>query len=163
MESALDCISRRAYAIKELAGKLKDKGFAGKEIADVITRMEESGYLNDLEFSKNRIRWNLNRWGKKRIEQDLYNRGVSRDTVEDAFFKYQEQEGENVYNWQEKAVKALLKRFGEWNEIERSEDFEIANENYKKQQKEKNRRLRFLVSRGYSMSEAVHALEHTKK
>jgi regulatory protein len=160
MESALGCISRRAYAVKELAGKLKEKGYPGKEIAEVIDRMEEAGYLNDLEFAQNRIRWNLNRWGKKRIEQDLCNRGVSKHTVEDAFFTYQERERIEAYDWQEKAANALLKRFGEWQEQEASEGF---TEEYKKQQKEKNRRLRFLVSRGYSMSEALYALEKTKR
>lgn len=159
MEAALDCISRRGFAVKELAGKLKDKGYPGREIADVINRMEEAGYLNDLEFAQNRIRWNVEKWGKKRIEQDLRNRGVARDVIEDAFYAHQEREGLESYNWREKAVNALLKRFGEWQEVELSEDFAA---DYKKLEKEKNRRLRFLVSRGYSMDEALYALEQTK-
>jgi regulatory protein len=162
MESALDCISRRAFAVKELAGKLKDKKFHGREIADAINRLEEMGYLNDMDFSQSCIRSNLYRWGKKRIEQDLYNRGVARDTVEDAFFAYQEKEGEDVYNWSEKATNILLKRFGKWQEVGSDDGFVDKSEKYKTQQKEKNRRLRFLVSRGYSMEEALYALEHSK-
>lgn len=159
MESALDCISRRAFAIKELAGKLKDKKFAGKEIEETINRLEEMGYLNDLDFAISCIRSNLDRWGKKRIQQDLYKRGVSQDTVEDAFYEFQEKEGFDDYNWQEKAYNTLFRRFKSWQEVGGGN---LSEEEYKKQDKEKNRRLRFLVSRGYSIDEALYALEKSK-
>lgn len=83
-EAAVDCLSRRALTYCELETRLTEKGYDSVEVEGVLKRLLEMGYLNDRElaltFSKDR----LQRYSRRRVQQDLRNRGVEPELIEQA-------------------------------------------------------------------------------
>lgn len=61
-----------------------EKGYESTEVEGVLKRLLEMGYLNDQElaltFSKNR----LQRYSRRRVQQDLRNRGIEPELIEQA-------------------------------------------------------------------------------
>ena len=88
---ASDLLSRRDHSEKELREKLRQKGFS--EGADeAIERLRGYGYVDDARFAA-RYAAELQRvkhYGKKRIEQELFRKGVDRavtaETLEEMTF-----------------------------------------------------------------------------
>ena len=83
-EAAVDCLSRRALTYCELETRLTEKGYESAEVEGVLRRLLEMGYLNDQElaltFSKDR----LQRYSRRRVQQDLRNRGLEPELIEQA-------------------------------------------------------------------------------
>ncbi|TGE32263.1 RecX family transcriptional regulator [Desulfosporosinus sp. Sb-LF] len=83
-EVALDCLSRRALTHYELETRLKQKGFESSEVNDVLERMEKLGYLNDRDLA---MAYSINRlkhYSRQRVQQDLQNRGLESQLIEQA-------------------------------------------------------------------------------
>ena len=80
---AIDLISRRLRSEKEIRDYGRRKGWTEVNIERVIARLKDHGYLNDLLFTEAfvRSRQNRQRYSKKRIEQDLIKKGVSKDVI----------------------------------------------------------------------------------
>lgn len=79
---AIDLISRREHSRKEIIDKLKQRGYG--EVADeTADSLEEKGYLDDERFAKMFAQELKNRrgFGKRRISQELYFKGIDRDTI----------------------------------------------------------------------------------
>lgn len=81
---ASDLLALRDHSEKELLQKLRQKGFAdGAE--EAIEKLKGYGYLDDSRFAL-RFSQELQRvkhYGKKRIEQELFRKGISREIVSD--------------------------------------------------------------------------------
>lgn len=79
---AVSLLSRRDHSEKELIRKLKEKGHSkGAEAA--IEKLKSGGYVDDERFSRlyasELIR--LKGYGRRRVEQELYLKGVDREIV----------------------------------------------------------------------------------
>jgi regulatory protein len=63
--------------------KLGDKGFDAAIIASVVASLERLGYIDDRQFAEQwtagRVR--LRGFGRRRIEQELRKKGISRDII----------------------------------------------------------------------------------
>ncbi len=81
---AVSLLSRRDHSEKELYTKLKAKGH-GEGAEAAIEKLKLSGYVDDERFANLYVREliNLKAYGKKRIEQELYKKGVDRDIVKE--------------------------------------------------------------------------------
>ena len=152
LDWALAALGRRGHSVKELAGKLKEKGYPGKEIAETINRLEDLGYLNDLSFATARIRTraSASKWGEKRIRQELMQKGVASDVVEKALDIWVEEE--QPESWEENAAALLQKKF---KPLEKPDSDDI--DARKQYEKDKAKRLNFLLRRGFGMAEALNA------
>ena len=99
---ASDLLALRDHSEKELLQKLRQKGFAdGAE--EAMEKLKSYGYLDDSRFAL-RFAQELQRvkhYGKKRIEQELYRKGVSRDVVSDTLAQL---------SFDEDALPALIER-----------------------------------------------------
>lgn len=99
---ASDLLALRDHSEKELLQKLRQKGFAdGAE--EAMEKLKSYGYLDDSRFAL-RFAQELQRvkhYGKKRIEQELYRKGVSRDVVSDTLAQL---------SFDEDALTALIER-----------------------------------------------------
>lgn len=84
MEVAVDCLSRRALTHYELETRLREKGFETSEIHRVLARLEELGYLNDQELALTVAQNRLKRYSRRRVLQDLKNRGLAPQLIEQA-------------------------------------------------------------------------------
>ena len=83
-EVALDCLSRRALTRYELEIRLKEKGYESSEVNEVLGKMEKLGYLNDQELALTVSQNRLKRYSRRRVLQDLQNRGLDPQVVEQA-------------------------------------------------------------------------------
>lgn len=92
-EKELSCAKNAAYrylsfrprSCCEVRAKLSEKGFSEETVASVLADLERLGYVNDRDFA---VQWagsrvRLRGLGRRRIEQELRNKGVSRDVVND--------------------------------------------------------------------------------
>lgn len=83
--TAYRLLTYRARSRKELEGKLRDKEFGDAVIEAVVADLTRLGYVNDREFARQwatgRIR--LRGFGRRRIEQELSNKGISRDLIQE--------------------------------------------------------------------------------
>ena len=99
---ASDLLALRDHSEKELLQKLRQKGFAdGAE--EAMEKLKSYGYLDDSRFAL-RFAQELQRvkhYGKKRIEQELYRKGVSRNVVSDTL---------EQLSFDEDALPALIER-----------------------------------------------------
>ncbi len=79
---ASELLSRRDHSEKELFTKLRQKGFAaGAE--EAIEKLRDYGYVNDERFAASyaaELR-RLKHFGKRRIEQELFKKGIDREIV----------------------------------------------------------------------------------
>ena len=83
-EVALNCLTRRALTHYELETRLKQKGYESTEVDEVLEKMEKIGYLNDQELALTISQNRLKRYSRRRVLQDLQNRGLGPEAVEQA-------------------------------------------------------------------------------
>ncbi|HBV87986.1 MAG TPA: hypothetical protein DEF42_15365 [Desulfosporosinus sp.] len=83
-EAALDCLSRRALTHYELETRLKEKGYESLEINAVLEKLREWGYLNDQELAVMYSKSRLKRYSRRRVQQDMHNRGLEPELIEQA-------------------------------------------------------------------------------
>ncbi len=79
---AVSLLSRRDHSKKELLQKLREKGYSnGAE--EAVEKLCNSGYIDDERFCRlfasELIR--LKGYGKRRVEQELYRKGVDREII----------------------------------------------------------------------------------
>ena len=79
---AVSLLSRRDHSERELMTKLTQKGYAeGAE--EAISKLKDSGYVSDERFARLYVRelQILKKYGKRRIEQELFRKGVDREII----------------------------------------------------------------------------------
>lgn len=79
---AVSLLSRRDHSERELMSKLTQKGYTdGAEKA--IAKLRDGGYVSDERFARLYVRelQTFKKYGKKRIEQELYRKGIDREII----------------------------------------------------------------------------------
>lgn len=79
---AVSLLSRRDHSCRELFDKLKAKGF-GLYAENAIDKLSEQGFLDDERFAASYAHEliRLKNYGKRRIEQELFRKGIERDII----------------------------------------------------------------------------------
>jgi regulatory protein len=89
MGRALNVLGYRARSARELRERLLRAGYLGKTVDEVISRLEELGYLNDEEFARELAQSEARKYGPRRIYGDLRRAGIeeeaAREVVEEEF------------------------------------------------------------------------------
>ena len=135
-QRALRALARREYSRAELAQKLRAGGEEATEIDTLLDEFEASGWLSDERFAGNAARQRQGRFSQRHIVAGLKAKGVPVDTAQSAVAALdQDDEATAIALWRQ--------RFG------------VAPAN----QKEKARQVRFLQSRGFSLSIALKILK----
>jgi regulatory protein len=75
----------RPRSCVEVERKLRDRKFPPDIVSSVIDHLIKLGYLNDEQFAR---QWAASRvrsrgFGRRRLEQELRNKGISRDTIKE--------------------------------------------------------------------------------
>lgn len=84
-DQALSLLSHREHSKKELATKLKIRGYEEEEISSTIERLEEINYLNDARFAEIFVRSRLSKpLGASRIQQELIQKGIHSELAKEA-------------------------------------------------------------------------------
>jgi regulatory protein len=84
---AVGVLARRMRTVRDLRRLMKpraEEGEAGERAMDaVVTRLKELKYLSDTRFAEDytRVRKENEKFGKRRVQQDLMQKGVHKDLV----------------------------------------------------------------------------------
>lgn len=129
---AMNLLQKRTYTEKQLRDKLQE-GFYPQEILDnAISYVKSFHYLNDEQYALDYITYNEERKSLKQIEQDLYLKGIDRDTFRKAYMQWEENGGGQD---EEKMISQLLEK------KKYHKDCDV---------KEKQKVYAFLLRKGYS-------------
>lgn len=82
---ALNILSKADQAEKKIKDKLSDE-FEEDTIEDVIEFLKKYNFINDTALAQRIVSTNvnLNKCGKNRIKQNLYNKGIDRESINEA-------------------------------------------------------------------------------
>ena len=145
-------LGRRDYSIKEMREKLELKGYEASDIAETIARLEDLEYLDDSKYARHFVsdKGRLSGWGRMRIELSLRQKKISDEDIQAAVDVYEEKmEKDDVPTWTARATELLERRYGFFEGSLEMKDFQ--------------KRMNFLLRRGYDMDQARQALENTRK
>ena len=130
---AMNLLKSREYTTKQLHDKLKDGGYPERIIAEALAYVASFHYTDDLRYAATYIIGHESTRSRRRIEQDLLDRGIDKDTLERAWQEWEDQGGAQ----DERAmILELLKK--------RGYDSETTD------RKEMQRQGAFLMRRGFS-------------
>lgn len=135
-------LARREHSARELAGKLRVRGFAPQVIESVLERLVMERLQSDERFVEVYLRQRSEKgYGPQRIAAELGERGID-DGLISAGFRQAEADGE--IDWFERAEMVYARKYGE----RPIEDM-----------KEKAKRLRFMQYRGFTHEQIAAAIK----
>ena len=79
---ALGAIGRRSLSKKQLADHLLKRGTPPEVLEQTVMRLEEMGYLNDLDFARNFADRSRRKQSKRAIVQGLKERSIDQETID---------------------------------------------------------------------------------
>lgn len=128
---ALDYISYQNRSEKEIVNKLRTLEYSEFIIEQVIQFLKKYDYINDEDFARKFTEYNLNykRKSMKRIQYDLYQKGISGIEIEELIPNKEKLEYENI--------EYLLKKYKYNKEMDR---------------KDKEKLIRRILSKGFNYS-----------
>ncbi|MFO7593808.1 MAG: regulatory protein RecX [Pseudomonadota bacterium] len=138
---AVGLLARREHSARELAGKLKSRGFADTVVEAVLARLEAERLQSDERFTEAYLRQRSQKgYGPQRIAAELRERGID-DPLISSQFRQAEEEGE--LDWFELAAAAYRKKYG----ARPIEDM-----------KDRAKRQRFMQYRGFTHEQIAEAM-----
>ena len=86
LDRALGILAAHARSRRDMRIRLRRTGAADADVAWVLDRLERLGYLNDAEYARQLAHARIVGGGtsKRRVEQELFKRGVSKETATEA-------------------------------------------------------------------------------
>lgn len=152
LEKGIFLISLKDRTKKELYKKLEEKYQNKNSIKKAIKKLEELGYVNDLDYSISYIK--NKKYGKNRITYDLIQKGIEKKIVELAY-----EELETEENIDDKRLETLIKK----NEKKLAyKNSDLKKEEYLKQLKEEQKFIQFLARQGFSLDKIFEKIKEYK-
>lgn len=133
---AVRLLARREYGRAELGARLRARGAASDEVERTLDELTAQGYLSDARFADALVASRSGQFSRRAIAHELKDKRIADDAARAALASLADRD--------ETAEAATLwtRRFG----------------TPPRDQREKARHVRFLLSRGYSMSVALKVL-----
>ena len=105
-QKAFRLLSLRPHSEKELAKKLREKGFPAVVIKETLEKLHDLKYLNDASFAS---QWARNLvvnklWGNKKITSSLREKGLTADLIDSSIEQAREELPE------EEAIEIIIKK-----------------------------------------------------
>ena len=108
---ALNILSKASQSEKKMREKLKDD-FEEDTIDDIVDFLKKYNFINDNELASKIVTTNvnLNKYGKNKIKQNLYNKGLEKSSIDEAISEIdQDVEFENALYLAEKRYERVKK------------------------------------------------------
>lgn len=90
---AMNLLKSREYTTEELKRKLRMGDYPENIIDEAIEYVASYRYIDDLRYATDYITSQENIRSRRRIEQDLLRKGISKSTLEQAWLKWEEKGG----------------------------------------------------------------------
>ena len=150
LEKGIFLISLKDRTKKELQLKLEEKYQNKAAVLRAIEKLEELGYLNDLNYAMSYIESKT--YGKNRVSYNLFQKGVRKDIVEKAYLALDEEKEENV---EDVKLEKLIEKKGK--------KVNINNERDEKKIKEEQKLIQYLARQGFSLDKIFKKLKEYKE
>ena len=105
LEKGIFLISLKDRTKKEVRLKLEEKYWNKSAVLHAIEKLEEFGYLNDLNYAVSYIE--SRSYGKNRISYNLFQKGIDKRTIEQAYLTLDEEKEEDI---EEAKLEKLLEK-----------------------------------------------------
>ena len=150
LEKGIFLISLKDRTKKEVRLKLEEKYRNKAAILLAIEKLEEFGYLNDLDYAMSYIESRT--YGKNRISYNLFQKGISKDVVEKAYLTLDEEKEENI---EDVKLEKLIEKKGK--------KVNVNNERDEKKIKEEQKLIQYLARQGFSLDKIFKKLKEYKE
>ena len=150
LEKGIFLISLKDRTKKEIRLKLEEKFRNKSAILQAIEKLEELGYLNDLNYAISYIEGRT--YGKNRIYYNLFQKGIDKVTVEKAYLTLDEEKEDNV---DDTKLEKLIEK--------NSKKININNERDEKKLKEEQKLIQYLARQGFSLDKIFKKLKEYKE
>jgi len=150
LEKGIFLISLKDRTKKEIRLKLEEKFRNKSAILQAIEKLEELGYLNDLNYAISYIEGRT--YGKNRISYNLFQKGIDKVTVEKAYLTLAEEKEDNV---DDTKLEKLIEK--------NSKKININNEREEKKIKEEQKLIQYLARQGFSLDKIFKKLKEYKE
>ena len=150
LEKGIFLISLKDRTKKEVRLKLEEKFWNRNAVLKAIEKLEEFGYLNDLNYAISYIESKI--YGKNRISYNLFQKGIDRSTVEKAYLTLDEEKEENIDDV--KLEKLIDKN---------SRKINSSNSRDEKKLKEEQKLIQYLARQGFSLDKIFKKLKEYKE
>lgn len=150
LEKGIFLISLKDRTKKEIRLKLEEKFRNKSAILQAIEKLEELGYLNDLNYAISYIEGRT--YGKNRISYNLFQKGIDKVTVEKAYLTLDEEKEDNV---DDTKLEKLIEK--------NSKKININNEREEKKIKEEQKFIQYLARQGFSLDKIFKKLKEYKE
>ena len=150
LEKGIFLISLKDRTKKEIRLKLEEKFWNKDAVLKAIEKLEEFGYLNDLNYAISYIESKT--YGKNRISYNLFQKGIDRSTVEKAYLTLDEEKEENV---EDVKLEKLIEKKGK--------KVNVNNERDEKKIKEEQKLIQYLARQGFSLDKIFKKLKEYKE
>lgn len=138
---AMNLLKSREYTTVQLRNKLKQGFYPDEVIEKALEYVDSFHYTDDLRYAKDYITYHAEKKSRKRIEQDLQNKGISREIMEQAWAEWQELGGQQD---EQAMIRELLNK----------KHYNVEQADYKEQQKI----YAFLMRKGFSGEQIRHVM-----
>ena len=138
-EKAVDLISKTPKTRKQVYDYLKEKGYLPKLCESAVNKLIEYRYIDDEQYARSYVNCYSQKYGKKKMEFMLAQRGVSHQIIEQVLLELDSQNDVAI----EIAIKYMNKK-------------EKTQQNYDKL-------CRYLASKGFGWDDISTALNYIKK
>ncbi|MDF2545470.1 MAG: recX [Anaerosolibacter sp.] len=93
---AFKLLSYRGRTKQEMEIKMKEKGYEASVVEKTIAFLQSNNYINDEDFASSYIRdkVNIQKLGKMRIKQELYQKGIDKNIIQEAISEQIDHEDE---------------------------------------------------------------------
>lgn len=149
-EKGIFLISLKDRTKKELRLKLEKKYLNKPAILKAIEKLEEFGYLNDLNYAISYIESRT--YGKNRIFYNLFQKGIDRSIVEKAYLALDEEKEENI---DDTKLEKLIEK--------NSKKINVSNKRDEKKMKEEQKLIQYLARQGFSLDKIFKKLKEYKE
>ena len=150
LEQGIFLISLKDRTKKEVRLKLEEKYWNKSAILRTIEKLEEFGYLNDLNYAVSYIESRT--YGKNRISYNLFQKGIDRSIVEEAYLALDEEKEENV---DDTKLEKLIEK--------NSKKINVSNRRDEKKMKEEQKLIQYLARQGFSLDKIFKKLKEYKE
>lgn len=141
---AMNLLTGREYTTAQLRTKLKQGYYPDDVIEEALAYVASFHYTDDLRFAYDYISYNADTKSRRRIEQDLQNKGISVELIEQAWSAW---EAQGEAQDEQSMIEALL----------RKKHFAPETADYK----EKQKIYGFLMRKGFSGESVRKVLSYT--
>lgn len=81
----MNLLKTKSYTQRQLEDKLKQGGYPEAVIEEAVSYVASYGYINDEAYAKDYITYHIEAKSRKRIENDLLQKGIRRELIRKAF------------------------------------------------------------------------------